>query len=136
MCLSLVAATPIVPEVTTPCTPSPCGANAVCREQNGAGACTCQPGYFGNPYEGCRPECTVNPDCSSDKACVRNKCEDPCPGICGQNAECRVINHVPMCYCLPGFIGEPFRFCRPQPVQRKAVVLTYFYHRIFIKCCL
>lgn len=122
MCvLVMVLATPIVPESVTPCSPSPCGNNAVCREQNGAGACSCLPDFFGNPYEGCRPECTVSSDCAPDKACMRSKCADPCPGVCGQNAECRAVNHVPMCFCLPGYVGEPFRFCHLQPVQRKII---------------
>lgn len=95
----------------TPCVPSPCGANAVCREQNGAGSCTCLPDYIGNPYEGCRPECVYNTDCPSNKACIRNKCQDPCPGTCGQNANCRVMNHLPSCTCIPGYTGDPFRYC-------------------------
>ncbi|CAH1999190.1 unnamed protein product [Acanthoscelides obtectus] len=60
-----------VQEVLNPCQPSPCGVNAVCKERNGAGSCICLPEYIGNPYEGCRPECSVNSDCSSNKACVR-----------------------------------------------------------------
>lgn len=94
-----------------PCTPSPCGANAECREQSGAGACVCISGYFGNPYEGCRPECLVNSDCSSTKACVRNKCIDPCPGTCAANADCQVVNHAPLCSCRIGYTGDPFRQC-------------------------
>lgn len=98
-------------ERPTPCVPSPCGANAVCREQNMAGACSCLPDYVGNPYEGCRPECVLSSDCSADRACIRNKCQDPCPGTCGQSAECQVINHLPTCRCIPGYTGDPFRFC-------------------------
>lgn len=100
-----------------PCYPSPCGANAVCREQNNAGSCTCVQDYIGNPYEGCRPECTLNSDCPSHRACIRNKCVDPCPGTCGQNAECQVINHLPSCNCLTGFTGDPFRYCHVVSVE-------------------
>ncbi|XP_046391541.1 neurogenic locus notch homolog protein 1-like [Ischnura elegans] len=106
-------------EQMNPCVPSPCGANAICREQNKAGSCTCLPDYLGNPYEGCRPECTLNSDCPSSLACIRNKCKDPCPGTCGQRAECRVINHLSSCTCLPGHTGDPFRYCSiipPEPV--------------------
>lgn len=103
----------------SPCVPSPCGANAQCREQNRAGACTCFQDYIGNPYEGCRPECVLNSDCSSNKACVNNKCKDPCPGTCGQNANCQVVNHLPSCNCISGFTGDPFRFCNQIPIQRK-----------------
>lgn len=95
----------------SPCTPSPCGANAECIEQSSAGACMCVRGYFGNPYEGCHPECLVNSDCSSNKACTRNKCIDPCPGTCAVNADCQVINHSPMCFCRTGYTGDPFRQC-------------------------
>lgn len=102
-----------------PCFPSPCGANAICREQNGAGACVCLPEYYGNPYEGCRPECVINPDCASNKACMSSKCRDPCPGTCGQNANCQVVNHLPACTCYPGYTGDPFRYCNPIPPKRK-----------------
>lgn len=97
---------------TSPCTPSPCGSNAICKEQNGVGSCACLPEYIGNPYEGCRPECTISSDCSSNLACIRNKCQNPCPGTCGQDAICQVINHSPTCTCIPGFTGDPFRYCQ------------------------
>lgn len=114
-----LSAEPIPQERPTPCMPSPCGSNAVCREQNGAGSCTCLPDYMGNPYEGCRPECVLSSDCPSDRACIRSKCQDPCPGTCGTNADCQVVNHLPSCSCRPGYTGDPFRSCRPQPVQCK-----------------
>lgn len=94
-----------------PCNPSPCGANAVCKERNGAGACVCLPEYFGDPYTGCRPECVTNSDCTRSKACVNNKCVDPCPGTCGLNAECFVLNHSPSCSCITGYTGDPTRAC-------------------------
>lgn len=90
-----------------PCNPSPCGVNTVCDN----GACTCLPEYFGDPYTGCRPECVLNNDCAQDKACIRNKCSDPCPGTCGQNARCSVINHIPSCSCLDGYVGNAFTLC-------------------------
>lgn len=92
-----------------PCYPSPCGANAQCN----GGECTCLPEYHGDPYAGCRPECVLNSDCSRDKACLRSKCVDPCPGTCAQNAVCEVINHIPMCNCPPGMEGNAFVACRP-----------------------
>lgn len=120
---SLIILADIPIEVLTPCMPSPCGSNAVCREQNGAGACQCLPEYFGNPYEGCRPECVGNSDCPSNRACVRNKCTDPCPGTCGQNADCQVVNHVPSCTCRIGFTGDPYRYCNTPPPQRKRTII-------------
>lgn len=95
-----------------PCNPTPCGANARCHvSRNGAAACSCEPGHFGNPYESCRPECVVNVDCPFNKACLKNKCEDPCPGVCGSTAVCQVINHVPSCTCAPGYTGNPYQYC-------------------------
>ncbi|KAG8227100.1 hypothetical protein J437_LFUL007437 [Ladona fulva] len=108
---------PITQDISTPCHPSPCGANALCREQNGAGSCTCIEDHFGNPYEGCRPECVINSDCPSSRACIQKKCQDPCPGTCGQNANCQVVNHLPSCTCHPGYTGDPFRYCSPTPAE-------------------
>lgn len=110
-----------VQDPSTPCLPNPCGSNAECRQQNDAGACQCLPDYFGNPYEGCRPECILNSDCPSNRACIRNKCVDPCPGICGQNANCHVINHLPSCQCLVGYTGDPYRFCTMELKERKMI---------------
>lgn len=99
-------------EKLDPCNPTPCGANAQCKvSRNGAAACICEPGYFGNPYESCRPECVVNTDCPYNKACLRNKCEDPCPGVCGSTALCQVVNHIPSCNCAPGYTGNPYTYC-------------------------
>lgn len=108
--------------------PSPCGTNSICKEQNGAGSCTCLPEYYGNPYEGCRPECVLNTDCASNKACSNYKCKNPCPGTCGQNAECQVVNHLPMCSCYQGYTGDPFRYCNPiPPPLRKRLIQTLLY---------
>lgn len=102
---------PVTEEPRNPCNPSPCGANAICKERNGVGSCACVPDYFGDPYTGCRPECVTNSDCDRSRACVNNKCVDPCPGTCGLNAECRVINHSPSCTCIIGYTGDPTRVC-------------------------
>ena len=113
-------------EILTPCSPSPCGSNAICREQNGVGACRCIDEYFGNPYESCRPECIINSDCPSNRACIKNKCQDNCPGTCGQNADCQVINHLPSCSCRIGFSGDPYRICNLIPNDRKIIKLKEF----------
>lgn len=94
-----------------PCSPTPCGANAICRENGNAGSCSCLPNYVGNPYEGCRPECIMNSDCPANLACNQYKCRDPCLGVCGQNAICQVINHDAHCTCVPGYTGNPFSHC-------------------------
>lgn len=90
-----------------PCIPYPCGSNAQCNN----GICTCLLEYQGDPYIECRPECTLNNDCPKDKACLNNKCKDPCPGICGQNAVCTVFNHNPSCNCIEEHSGDPFIVC-------------------------
>lgn len=95
----------------SPCANFECGTNAICRERDGIAICQCTSNYAGNPYLACRPECVINPDCPSNLMCVRNKCVNPCAGVCGQNAECSVVNHQPMCTCLPGYSGDPFVSC-------------------------
>lgn len=97
--------------IINPCNPNPCGTNAQCQQQNGAGSCQCLPEYFGNPYEGCRPECILNSDCPNNLQCINNKCRDPCPGTCGQNAMCYVQNHVPTCSCNSKYTGDPYTIC-------------------------
>lgn len=90
-----------------PCHPSPCGSNTICNN----GECSCLPQYHGDPYIGCRPECTVSADCARNLICNTKKCINPCPDICGSGAECEVINHVPMCSCPVGFTGNSFVSC-------------------------
>jgi hypothetical protein len=82
-------------------------------------SCNCFPDYYGNPYENCRPECTIDSDCSLNLACNRMKCQDPCPGSCGINAVCQVVNHIPICNCMTGYSGDPFRYCNFIHLQRK-----------------
>lgn len=102
------------PATVNPCVPSPCGLNAICQVFNEVPSCSCVSGYFGSPPN-CRPECTVNSECPSNKACIREKCQDPCPGSCGQSASCTVTNHIPICTCFSGYIGDPFTHCEPAP---------------------
>lgn len=113
-----IVATPSPPPPSDPCYPSPCGPNARCRSENGVAACECLPEYQGNPYEGCRPECLISSDCIMSKACIRNKCQDPCPGTCGLSAICSVSNHIPICYCPEGTTGDAFRACEPIPESK------------------
>ena len=95
-----------------PCNPNPCGSNALPPQEIGDRCqCSCMPGMIGSPPN-CRPECVVNSDCSQELACISRKCQDPCPGLCGVNAYCRVRNHVPICVCNQGYQGDPFSQCR------------------------
>lgn len=93
-----------------PCNPSPCGNNAECKIIGDYHACSCLPSMKGVPPN-CRPECVSNNDCSSQQACINTKCTDPCPGSCGINSQCNVRNHSPVCSCLQGYTGDPFRMC-------------------------
>lgn len=97
-----------------PCLPSPCGPYSQCRNIGGNPSCSCSPSYIGVPPN-CRPECTINAECLSALACIREKCSDPCPGSCGVGAQCTALNHVPICSCLEGYTGDPFSSCIPKP---------------------
>lgn len=102
------------PTKTNPCVPSPCGPNSECRDIGGSPSCSCLPNYISSPPN-CRPECTINSECSTNLACIREKCSDPCPGSCGVGAQCNVLNHTPICTCLEGYTGDPFTNCFPKP---------------------
>jgi len=65
---------------------------------------------FGAPPS-CRPECVINQDCPSNRACIRQRCEDPCVGTCGFNALCTTQNHQPKCSCLESYQGDPYTGC-------------------------
>lgn len=110
-------------QYVNPCQPSPCGPNSQCREINEQAVCSCLPNYIGSP-PGCRPECVSSNECPSNKACINQKCLDPCPGVCGTNANCRVNNHSPICACNNGFTGEPFTRCYPIPRKFSLNCLT------------
>lgn len=49
--------------------------------------------------------CRANSECPSDTACLNTRCVKPCD--CGEHTECHVINHRPICTCLPGYQGNP-----------------------------
>lgn len=109
--LNLSAPPPEPPKPINPCVPSPCGPNAVCQVHGDTPACSCLPNYIGSPPS-CRPECTINPECASNLACINQHCSDPCTGSCGFNAVCSVINHVAICSCIQGYTGDPFASCQ------------------------
>ena len=59
-----------------------------------------------------RPECTTDPECADHLACIREKCQNPCfTSTCGINAECKAQRHRAVCYCKPGYEGDPYRIC-------------------------
>lgn len=94
------------------CYPSPCGPNSQCKIVNNQVVCSCLLEYVGSPPN-CRPECVTSSECTHDKACVKNKCINPCPKPCGVNTICKIINHSPICSCKTSFTGDPFTICTP-----------------------
>lgn len=121
-----------IEQPSNPCNPSPCGANAICKERNGVGSCTCITEYFGDPYTSCRPECVTNSDCPRDKACTNNKCINPCQGICGINAECHVNNHAPSCTCLAGYTGNPLNACHLLISSKPSYYIFFYFLAILL----
>lgn len=124
-------ATPV--EVIDACRGNPCGPNSQCRDNNGAASCSCLPGFVGSA-PACRPECVVSSECSLDKACVNQKCVNPCASnICGTNSECRVKNHSPICTCRYGFTGNPFTICSQIPRTFISHIIRHFVEIKFLK---
>lgn len=97
-------------ESGNPCIPSPCGPNSQCRVIDTQPACSCLPNFIGRPPN-CRPECINDSECPNNLACKNGKCRDPCPGSCGINAQCTVINHSSVCSCFKGYTGDPISSC-------------------------
>lgn len=96
----------------------PCGENGECYVAGNKAECRCRSGYRGNPYERCHViGCRSNSDCPSEKQCENSQCIDPCvyDNPCSPRAECRPNNHMPVCRCPPGMIGNPYVDCRPEP---------------------
>lgn len=119
----LSAVTPPIIE-KDPCVPSPCGSFSQCRSIGGSPACTCLENYIGQPPN-CRPECIIHSECPSDKACINMKCVDPCPGSCGTNALCSVINHIPTCRCPEGYTGNTFILCEIVATRKLSRIIQY-----------
>lgn len=93
----------------------PCGINAECRVLGNRAECHCLSGYRGNPYDRCTiVGCRSNNDCPSDRQCINAQCINPCiyDNPCSPKAECRVQNHMALCRCPIGFIGNPYIDCR------------------------
>lgn len=111
--------------IKNPCLPSPCGPNSQCQERNGSPVCSCLQNFIGSPPN-CRPECTINSECSSNLACINQKCKDPCIGACAVTGICNVINHVPTCTCPDGYTGDPFSNCVLKPVIRTYIYLIIY----------
>lgn len=82
------------------------------------------PDYIGSPPN-CRPECTINSECSTSQACIQQKCRDPCQGSCGIGSLCTVSRHIPICTCPDGYIGDAFTVCTPKPPGMNILLKFY-----------
>jgi hypothetical protein len=101
-----------------PCSPNPCGPGSVCKVQNRKPVCSCAKNYFGDAKQGCTPQCVVNSDCKVSEACDNHVCVNPCSKEpCGINADCRVIEHRPVCTCGKDLIGDPLIQCHSIPTR-------------------
>lgn len=94
-------------------------------------------GYLGVPPS-CRPECSTSSDCEQSRACVNQRCIDPCPGSCAPNARCQVRGHNPICTCPQGYSGDPFVNCyvvkSKYPGHILAVPALDFFFFLFLIC--
>lgn len=129
MIISAVVIEPDQP--TQSCFPSPCGPYSVCELEGPRVVCSCQKGYFGKPPN-CHPECLVNGECPPNKACIREKCLDPCQGTCGVNAVCNAINHQAICSCPPGYTGDPFETCSKIPGKEHADTFLFSSSSLYV----
>lgn len=119
--------------IQNPCIPSPCGAYSQCRESNGHAICSCVEYCIGSPPS-CRPECTLSSECFLDKACINQRCVNPCvPGTCGDHARCQVINHNPICSCSLGYTGDPFIRCTPEESKLFGVISLPFIGKLSLR---
>lgn len=57
-------------------------------------------------------ECKENGDCGAERACIGQRCQDPCSKkVCAESAQCKVIAHHPVCACQEGLSGNPRDEC-------------------------
>lgn len=95
----------------------PCGTNAECFVRNNQADCKCLSGYRGDSRDVCRiVGCLSNNDCPSDKRCINEQCINPClyDNPCSPRAECHAQNHMSVCKCPAGLVGNPYIDCKPE----------------------
>lgn len=98
----------------------PCSDNSHCTVSDSIPfrtlICRCSEGYTPDEGGSCKPaqlpplSCSSDQDCDEQESCVNRICRNPCS--CGNNAECFVRDHRPVCSCRDGFEGDPYRACR------------------------
>ena len=79
------------PPTFDPCSPSPCGENAICSVRGDLAVCMCKYGYEGDPLTGCTLSCEGSK--------------------CGVNAICSIRNKRHYCSCPSGYSGDPTIRC-------------------------
>ena len=117
-----------------------CGIGATCTVENHQPFCLCPDNPYANPLIDCtvRPPtqppptqpaveegCVVNSQCERDEVCRDRRCVDPCPGLCGVEADCLVDNHRARCQCREGYQGDPYSICK-----RELRLNWYFYSNV------
>ena len=70
--------------------------------------------------------CESNDDCPDYTSCRNRKCINPCAvdKPCAPTANCRVVNHNPVCTCPNGYIGSPHTRCTPRKSKTKILYVT------------
>ena len=63
--------------------------------------------------------CANNQECPDHAACRNRLCINPCAydNPCAPNANCRVVNHEPVCTCPDGYIGSPETSCELRKIS-------------------
>ena len=52
--------------------------------------------------------CKTDIDCNTDMTCTNRTCvKATCSNICEENAWCKVKDHIDVCQCHQGYIGNP-----------------------------
>lgn len=97
-----------------------CGLNSRCTYNADGALCKCLNGYIGEPPN-CHTECEQHSNCTDGKSCINHKCTDQCESVCGENAECKLTNHIPICQCPSTHDGDPFVKCE---AKRKYLFLV------------
>lgn len=104
----------------------PCAQNALCTVRAHSTICRCPDDLpDGNPLSFCErrpldegPECTMDYECPSKLACIRNQCVEPCKELspCAKSAKCSVIDSSPVrtmvCECPELWVPDANGECR------------------------
>ena len=106
-----------------PCAVNPCGQGQLCSLIDSSPlrtvVCQCPTDSFLDENSRCIQAvvtdenrvagCSTDEECPSNQACRNGVCENPCD--CGPNADCRIVQHKPVCTCREGFTGDPSVVC-------------------------